>query len=78
MLWFLQEFVSFFQGLAIISVPVPVERDHFITCLTGCMACDRTVARKFSIGGLCVTAEGLRVCAGRLGILKIIKNSTDL
>jgi len=31
----------------------------------------RTVARKFSIGGLCV-------CAGWLDILKIDKNSTDL
>jgi len=35
----------------------------------------RTVARKFSVGGLCVLAEGLWVFAGGLDTLKI---STDL
>jgi len=38
----------------------------------------RTVARKFSIGGLCVSAGGIWVCAGGLDTLKTDKNSTDL
>jgi len=38
----------------------------------------RTVARKFSIGGLGVSAGGLYACAGGLDTLKIDKISTDL
>jgi len=33
----------------------------------------RTVTRKFSIGGLCSSAEGLFVCAGGLDIIKLTK-----
>jgi len=38
----------------------------------------RTVARKFSIGGLCISARGLWACARGLDTQKINKNSTDL
>jgi len=34
----------------------------------------RTVARKFSIGGLCSSAGGLCVCAGKLDIIKFTKS----
>jgi len=37
----------------------------------------RSVARKFSIEGICVSAGRLCVCAEGLAILKIHKNSTD-
>jgi len=37
-----------------------------------------TVARKFSIGGLCGSVGAIFVCAVGLDILKINKNSTDL
>jgi len=33
----------------------------------------RTVARKFSIGGLCSSAGGLCVCLGGLDIIKLTK-----
>ena len=33
----------------------------------------RTVARKFSIRGLCSSAEGLCVCAGGLDMMKLTK-----
>jgi len=33
----------------------------------------RTVARKFSIGGLCSSAKGLCVCLGGLDIIKLTK-----
>ena len=36
-----------------------------------------TVARKFLIGGLCVSAGGLWFCAGGLDTLKIDKTSTE-
>jgi len=36
------------------------------------------VARKFSIGGLCVSAGGLPLCGGGFDILKIDKISTNL
>jgi len=38
----------------------------------------RTVARKFSVGGFCISAGGICVCVEGLDIPKIDKNSTDL
>jgi len=38
----------------------------------------RTVARKFSIEGLCISAGGFWVCAGCVDTQKINHNSTDL
>jgi len=35
---------------------------------------DRTVARKFSVGGLCVSAGGIWACARGLDILKLTKS----
>ena len=38
----------------------------------------RTVARKFLIGGLCISARGIWLCAGGINTQKINKKSTDL